>query len=253
MENKYYYFTFIIGYRHQQDRLYNLRRTIDWVNAFSNSQLILVEQDTHSKISHLSLNCNHIFVKSDLPYNRSWAFNIGLSYAKSNIIVFGDSDIIMDPNDFLNAIKEIKNYDMISPYNSVVDLEQHENNISLRDIININRKGRGEEDNQKINICGGISMFKKDAINKIGGWSEDFIGWGGEDDFQTLKVKKFLSWKELEARCYHLYHKKNPPSNNFYQRSLSLLKQASEMSDEKLTRLINNSRRKIGMINKYHY
>jgi leucyl-tRNA synthetase len=61
-------FTFIIGYRHKSDRLNNLKRTIDWVNGFSNSQLILVEQDKHSKISHLNLRCEHIFVKSIMPY-----------------------------------------------------------------------------------------------------------------------------------------------------------------------------------------
>jgi hypothetical protein len=69
-------FTYIIGYRNKPDRLNNLRRTIDWLNGFSNVQIILVEQDKHSKISQLNLRCEHIFVKSNMPYNRSWAFNI---------------------------------------------------------------------------------------------------------------------------------------------------------------------------------
>jgi hypothetical protein len=85
-------FTFIIGYRHRIDRLNNLRRTLDWINGFSGGQIILVEQDKHSKISHLNLKCQHIFVKSNMPYNRSWAFNVGLKHAKSNLIVFSDSD-----------------------------------------------------------------------------------------------------------------------------------------------------------------
>ena len=73
-------FTFIIGYRHRPDRFNNLKRTLDWINGFSNAQIILVEQDSHSKISHLNLRCEHVFVKSKMPYNRSWAFNVGLKY-----------------------------------------------------------------------------------------------------------------------------------------------------------------------------
>ena len=50
-----YAFTFIIGYRHKIDRLNNLRRTLDWINGFSGGQIILVEQDKHTKISQITL------------------------------------------------------------------------------------------------------------------------------------------------------------------------------------------------------
>lgn len=244
-------FTFIIGYRHSPDRIKNLRRTIDWVNAFTGSQVILVEQDKHSKISHLNIRCQHIFVKSEMPYNRSWSFNIGLKYAKSDIIVFGDSDIIMDPNDFINALRLMNEYEMISPYNSVVDLTPIESNYDLKSILDIKRNGRGEKDNQKINISGGISIFRRDSISKIGGWSEDFIGWGGEDDYQSIKVKNFLKWKELKSNCYHLYHEKSNIENKFYHRTLSILEKALKMSKDEILRSIENSRNKIGLLNKY--
>lgn len=249
--NPKYSFTFIIGYRHAKDRLKNLRRTIDWVNAFTGSQVILVEQDEHSKIENLNLRCHHVFIKSEMPYNRSWSFNVGLKYAKSDIIVFGDSDLIMNPNDFINGLKAMNEYEMVSPYHSVVDLTPEESNMDLKSIVNINRPGRGEIDNQNINISGGISIFRRDAILKIGGWSEDFIGWGGEDDFQTIKVKHFLKYKELKAICYHLYHSKSKPDNRFYKRTLSILNKAYKMSKDEIKLTIEKSRSKIGMLNKY--
>ena len=76
--NNVHSFTYIIGYRHKPDRLQNLRRVLDWINGFQGVDVIVVEQDTHSKISHLSLRCRHLFLKSDKPYNKSWSFN----YAK---------------------------------------------------------------------------------------------------------------------------------------------------------------------------
>lgn len=246
-----YSFTFIIGYRHQPDRLMNLRRTIDFFSSFTGSQIILVEQDKHSKLSEINLNCQHIFVKSNAPYNRSWSFNIGLKYAKSDIIVCGDSDIIMNPNDFINGLKSMNEFDMVSPYNSVVDLTPEETGLDMESIVNINRPGRGENDNQTINISGGISIFRRESLLKIGGWSEDFLGWGGEDDFQTIKVEKFLKYKELNARCYHLFHSKSKIDNKFYQRTLSILDKAQKMSKDELWMTIENSRSKIGKLNKY--
>lgn len=249
MENKFT-FTFIIGYRHKPDRIYNLRKTLDWVNSFSGAQIILVEQDKNSKISNLNLPGEKIFTKSEMPYNRSWAFNVGLKYAKTNIIVFGDSDLIMEQNSFIRAIEELRNYDMVSPYNSVLDLTEYESYLPLEQMVKINRPGRGENDNQKINISGGISIFRLESILKIGGWDERFWSWGGEDDFQTIKVKNFLSWKELNSKCYHLYHKREEPDQKHYQTNVNLIRAISTMNREQIGTVIRNSSSKIGMLNK---
>jgi len=248
--NPNYSFTYVIGYRHNLERLKNLRRVLDWINGFAKVEVLLVEQDTHSKISHLGLKAKHIFTKSNMPYNRSWAFNVALKYANSNIIVFGDSDLIMEPNQFIAGLQAIQTYEMVSPYHSVVDLTAQESNLPVEQVININRPGRGETDIQKINISGGIAMFRRDAIQKIGGWNEDFWSWGGEDDFQTMKVKNFLSWTELQAKCYHLYHEKAQPDMKWYQRNLQILQKTSNLSKEQLEKTILNQIPKIGTKNK---
>jgi predicted glycosyltransferase involved in capsule biosynthesis len=247
----YYTFTYVIGYRHNLERLQNLKRVLDWINGFARVEILLVEQDTHSKISHLDIKAKHIFTRSDMPYNRSWAFNVALKHANSNIIVFGDSDLVMEPNQFIAGLQAIQNYEMVSPYHSVVDLTAQESNLPLEQIININRPGRGETDNQKINISGGIAMFRREAIQKIAGWNEDFIGWGGEDDFQTMKVKNFLTWTELQARCFHLYHERGMPDQKWYKRNLELLSKTSQMDKSQLQKVILNQLPKIGMKNKY--
>lgn len=244
-------FTYIIGYRHKIDRLQNLRRVLDWVNGFSNVEVILVEQDKHSKISHLNLKCKHIFTRSNLPFNKSHAFNVGLKYAKSDIIVFGDSDLIMNPNSFIEALKHIELHEMVNPYNSVIDLDPNESTLSLEQIVNINRAGRGETDIQKVPLCGGICIFRKAAVQKIAGWSEDFIGWGGEDDFQSIKVKSFLTWTELQNKCYHLYHERPAPDSKWYQRNLQLLNKMAQIKPEDLKKTIIQQSTRIGIKNRY--
>lgn len=245
-----YLFTYVIGYRHNLERLQNLRRVLDWINGFGGVEVLLIEQDTHSKIKHLNLKAKHIFTKSNMPYNRSWAFNVAMKWANSNIIVFGDSDLIMEPNQFIAGLNALNNYEMVSPYHSVVDLTQQESNLPLEQMVSINRPGRGETDNQKINISGGIAMFRREAIQKIGGWNEDFWSWGGEDDFQTMKVKNFLSWTELKARCFHLYHSRVQPDMKWYQRNLQILQKTSQMDKSQLQKLILTQLPKIGWKNK---
>lgn len=242
-------FTYIIGYKHVTDRLNNLRRVLDWINGFVGVEVLLIEQDKHSKISHLGLKAKHVFLKTDKPYNRSWAFNVGLKLSSSNIVCFGDSDLLMNPNDFINGLKMLEQYDMVSPYHSVVDLNGQESTLSIENIVTIDRPGRGELDHQKINICGGISIFRKESIIKIGGWPEEYSGWGGEDDFLTVKVNNFLTYNEQKGRCYHLYHTRNIDQQQ-YQNTIKMLQQMRNWDKNQLTRYIGQVAPKIGMRNK---
>lgn len=245
-------FSFVILYRHKDlTRFANLKRVIEWANSFSESEVILVEQDTHSKISHLNLPVRHIFTKSKMPFNRSWGFNVGAKAAKSDVLVLTDCDLMMDPYKFIEALRLISTYECVSPYSSVIDLDAQESNGRLDQIMSINRPGRGETDNQKINICGGMTMFRKEAFLRIGGYNEDFVGWGGEDDFMAIKVKNFLSWHEQNARCYHLFHEREAPDMKWYQRNLQLLQKLGGMKSDEIAKLIQVTIPKIGMKNKY--
>lgn len=245
--------TYVIGYRHSNDRIMNLKKTLEWVSAFSNIDIILVEQDKYSKISHLYIPGRYVFAYNDGPYNRSWAFNIAMRYNQNPIIAFGDSDLIMRPEDFVSSVNMLKDVDVVSPYSSVLDLTAEENNLSFNELIRIKRPGRGETDNQKINLCGGIVLFRADAIIKVGGWAENyFTGWGGEDDFQTFKVKKLgLTSLEMPFKCFHFHHQRQPIDQKAYHKMLTLLQQLYNLDETKLKAHINSTLPKIGMLNRF--
>lgn len=245
--------TYVIGYRHAQDRIMNLKRVLEWLRSFANIDVIVVEQDKYSKISYMDLLGKHIFVKNDGPYNRSWAFNIALKYNTNPIIVFGDSDLVMKPEEFVEAINHLNNFDVVSPYSVVLDLTQEESNYPLHLLPNIKRPGRGETDNQKINLCGGIVAFRTEAILKVGGWPENYFeGWGGEDNFQTHKVEQLgLTYKELPYKCYHLWHDRSQVDMPRYQKTLQVLNQLMSLNKEKIQAHVNATVGKIGSLNKY--
>lgn len=245
-------FTYIIPYQHQPDRILNLRRVIDWLSGFSGIEVIVVEQDKHSKISHINLRAKHIFIKNDGPFNKSWAYNVGLKYSNAPVIVSGDSDLIMEPNCFIRSLDELSNYEMVNPYSSVIDLTDVETSMALPDMLRINRPGRGENDHQKVPLCGGICMFRREAIFRLGGWCELFLGWGCEDNHMSLKVQNFLSYKEMPNKCYHLFHHRGSPDMNLYQRNLEILNKFSAIPKEDWIRHINTEGPKMGILNKYN-
>lgn len=252
MDNNGYTFTYIIGYRHKLDRLTNLKRVIDWISGFKGVELIIVEQDKSPKLPAFSLKgFRYIFTKSDLPFNKSWAFNVGTKYSSTNVIIFGDSDLIMDPQEFINAIKLLEQYESVNPYNRVIDLTSEENGFNLETLKKINRPGRGETDIQKVPIAGGIIMFRKDSLFKIGGFDQSFIGWGGEDDWVSHKIKKLLTWTEVTNKCYHLHHEKVKPDMIFYQRNLQLLNKLVNFNKEDLQKYIIQTSPKFGFKNTY--
>lgn len=235
-------FTFIIGYRHSLEKINSLRKTIDWINGFTNVDVMLIEQDTHSKISHLPLKARHIFLKSDKPYNKSWGFNVGTKLSKSNIIVFSDLSI-MDPNHFIEAIKMIENYEMVSPYKKQIGLQPNESGMQIPDILGIDRFSKDKL------ISEGLCIFRKDSIQKIGGWPEDLIG-SGEDEFLSKKIKQFLNWTELEQKGYQFYNS-DTTNSTILQRNSQILQTLNNLSKEDLVKSINLSLPKIALINKY--
>ena len=193
----------------------------------------------------------YIFTKSDLPFNKSWAFNVGTKQSTTNAIVFGDSDLLMDPQDFINSVKLLEQYEVVNPYSRVIDLNPDENAQPIDLLKKITRPGRGETDIQKVPIAGGIIMFRRDSLFKVGGWSEDYIGWGGEDDYQSFKIKQLLTHIEVPNRCYHLYHEKVKPDMMFYQRNLQLLNKLVTYTPQDTMKYIQNSLPKNGFKNKY--
>ena len=246
-------FTYIIAYRHSDERYNNIQLVLNWLSD-SAKEIILVESDTDSKLVNLlpKYNFKHILIKNNYPFNKSWCFNVGYKNASTENIVFGDADLVMDKEKFLEAVKSLETFEVVNPYQPVLDLtfEESQSYASSGDfniLKNINRPGRGETDHQKVPFCGGIIMFKKSALEKIGGWNEDFWGWGCEDDAQSFKVFVMdLNHLQCENKCYHLYHNRPTPNQELYYRNFNIYKQFVQVNKQTLESYIEQIRESVG-------
>jgi hypothetical protein len=202
--------SYIIGHRdtsYSKVRTKNLYYVLEWLhNNFPELEIILVEQSEH-KTLELPEYVKYIHVVNTGFFNRSWTFNIAFKNTQKEFLMCADNDVVMNINDLLTVFGDITNYDAISPNNKLMDLTQDNtnhlisnklNNFNFNDII------RGG-----INFSSTLVAFSRYGYEKIFGWDEDFRGWGGEDDIQTLKIKKMLNFKEYDFMAYHMWHERN--------------------------------------------
>lgn len=241
-----YIFTCIIPYKHKIDRLVNLKKVLEWLSGFNGLEIIVVEQDSSSKLQNFSLKgFKHIFTESKMPFNRAWAFNVGLKNASTNAIVFMDGDILMDPNQFINSIKKLELYDCVVPHDKIVNLDPTESNQP----INTASIKEGAQLSKKLTKC---IVYRRDSILKIGGWCEDVFGTGSdaEEEFQLLRSKKLLNFHQSEGISFHLYHNPNEDNQFIGARNVDILMKYLSMNDSDLSKYSNNVLNKIGMKNR---
>ena len=240
-------FTYIIPFKYTDDRFLTLQKVIDNIKNL-NCEVIVIEQGTESILpsKNLLTTQKYIFLNNPYPFNKSWGLNIAWKEAANDIIVFGDADNLIDTNNILSSISQMDDYEFVSPHIRLIDLNPNENGLDGNFIFQINRPGRGELDHQKLPMCEAMTIFKKEALEKIGGWPEEFFGWGAEDDAMSIKVKHFLKWKEIDNNCYHLYHQRVQPDMRWYQRNLQIYHSYINSTKENLEQYLNTTKPLIG-------
>jgi len=71
-------------------------------------------------------------------------------------------------------------------------------------------------------IFGGVSALTKDMMVKVNGFSNEFWGWGAEDDDMANRIKyhgyKISRYRSQVARYYMLKHKKDTPNPDRYKK-----------------------------------
>ena len=232
---------YLIPYRHSAKNLNNLRKAIDWVKGFNTIRTTVIEVGKVSQLKYLNLECNYLFLETKVKgtWNRSWAYNHGLSRTSNPIVIFGDINLLSKPDSLINSFNELSLYDFILPFDSVLQLNFMDSNSSLQHIIDLDTSLKQPSG------LNNISIFKREAINKIGGWSEMLID-GDEDIFQMYKITKMLNYNQKNETSYCFDNDTFPKQNN-----PDLLSKLTKLNNSELERYINSEQR--GMANKFLY
>ena len=176
-------------------------------------QIILSEQDHRSRINLNRFPCvDHILVKSNSPnqhFCKSSAFNSGVAIAKFNKLILHDADMLVR-SDYARKIDNLLNeYESVHIGKSVCYMEKE----STDRIIKQQSIGRDNIASDRIVTYyeGGSLAILRDAYIRIGGFCEEFIGYGCEDtEYYNRMIKGTKSYTVRSIDLFHLWHDRTP-------------------------------------------
>jgi glycosyltransferase involved in cell wall biosynthesis len=207
--------SFVISVRNR-DRP-RILRCVKSLKSPRTKEIIIV--DYGSKVPIRKINGTKIIrVETDNIWNKSHALNIGIKAAEGEFIATVDCDIILSKN-FLGKIGEF-----LQDRAFIVSMD-------VRRINLLKLKGNIQErylnifaipwiDSNRINIYqnhsanGGIQLFSKKWINKVRGYDENLVYWGGMDnDLYERAVSDHQVMINLNEPIYHQEHELKKEQN----------------------------------------
>ncbi len=177
--------SFVIGHR-GTERLPHLLATLRSIAGQSGVpvECIVVEQSAVPEIEPLLPRWVRYFhtplPHPDLPYCRSWSFNVAVPKAAGSVLILHDNDMLVPERYAFEALQRVEEG------SSFVDLKRFIFYMREQDTKRVFATGRvpahGVPATVVQNLTGGSIVVKRAAYDAIGGFDESYVGWGGEDN-----------------------------------------------------------------------
>lgn len=162
-------------------------------------------------------DCEVILSDSDpkKPFNRSAARNSGVDKATKDNIVLCDADTFPDVVSIPEAFSKLEQgSSWVLPYMRYYRLSKGFSDQIVSNKINFISKPYYDIKFVK-NCWAGVICLKKDMFYSIGGYNENYLGWGFEDyEFRDCLDRKFGRHVRLPYSVYHLWHEVQEGSTN---------------------------------------
>ena len=259
-----------------QERKNNLKAMHSFYrNSCENYQHIFIEDDKEPKVTDtidLGKDDVVVFSKSDTEWRKGEGFNKGIKLAKTNILNFIDTDIIIDPNQLLetaDCLWEDDNAGLMYPYNGLFlcaekplkdkfcETLNYEELLVIPEAVELYTGIKDNNFTDQMSYVnkvyndilighmaskGGCVMGRKDNLVKCNGYNPNFCGWGYEDDEIPLRVSKLgFNVTRVNGKgkvIWHLHHFDGTGSEKekqpFYKENFEIMYFVSNSTSYKL-------------------
>lgn len=216
--------SYVIPFR-DFERSESIRTVINNIRAqkFPVIDIVMSEHDSVSQFDvERSAPIRHILNENGGLFNKSTAFNVGVVHSKYDKIILHDADMLA-PNHYTSIIYEtLDKYDACHLGNTVIyTTQQAMEFVNNRHIVD----NQTECDRVVGYYEGGSLACRKSAYWAVGGFNEDYVGYGCEDcDFYSRisfgLVSIGMTW--IENRVFdflHLWHSRVHGWNNHHEQN----------------------------------
>lgn len=165
-------------------------------------QILVVEDDSRSMIERESVSrCGHILTHhSSVLFNKSMAFNVGVYNAVSDYLVLHDADTMATGDYFQEMYDVLQDNDSAHLCRRVIYADKESS-----DLINSTSKLSDVRCNRSVGYFEGGSLGCRSSVYwNVGGFNEDFKGYGNEDTDFYYRLSRGSAF--LERRSFDLLH-----------------------------------------------
>lgn len=175
-------------------------------------EIILVEQSWEPLLAHtVPPGVRYLHTRGptpDMPFNRSWAMNVGARHAQADCLIFHDGDLLV-PTTYAATARELTRlgYHGARLARLIFYLDQATSTpIQAGRTIPTDPVRIGEV---RAN-CRATLVMERQAYWRIGGHDESFSGWGGEDDELLQRAATLRLYPGAFLPFVHLWHPSQP-------------------------------------------
>ena len=210
--------SFVIPHR-GKERLPLLHATIASIAAQRDVtvECIVVEQNAKCEVNGLPpwVRYVHLPHAVDLHgWHKSWAFNAGVSEANGEIVICHDGDILVPQDYGREVVRQLDGTEraVVHLQRFLFCLDESATQISLT-----SGQLSFEQPPERVrqNWQGGTLAIRKEAYWQIGGYDEDFVDWGGEDNEFYDRCLTLAGWRCGYLPFVHLWHEPQVTKVNF--------------------------------------
>jgi cellulose synthase/poly-beta-1,6-N-acetylglucosamine synthase-like glycosyltransferase len=186
----------IIPGKNEGKHIYKLVQSLK-AQTYQNFEIIVIDDGSDDDTERICRNLQHLgyidlFIRNEVRGGKASAANLGWRFSKGEFIVHLDADCSYDPKAIENIIRLFYFDSQIGGIGGNVQVRNYKESLAATfqaieyfDSISIGRISSSELGIYRV-ISGAFGAFRKEALDKIGGWD---IGPGLDGDI-TVKLRK---------------------------------------------------------------